>query len=341
MNAAVHPNRWAHRMAVATAAVTFLMIVVGGLVTTMEAGDSEPTWNPMRFWEWFGQDKLPGNLFYEIWHRRIGMLVGLLTVATGALLWRGSSRRLRGLCIAALIGVLAQAGLGGLRVRMVSDPNVQDFFFRLTGSQPGVKDAQLVVRMIHAATAQAFFCVTVTLALLSSRYWARGGNPMQSSSSGSIFKLGRFALVLIFVQLLLGAFVRHARFIQEEQNFVGTLLHIGMAFWVLAVVLILAGKTLKAAEGIQPVRTTTLFLVAAIFVQPFLGFMAWMILPDPLDTVHIGPTAAIVRTGHVATGALIFAACTFLTLMAYRHTDRSKPGGAPILPAGLKQGAQA
>ena len=48
----MHTNPWTHRIALLLTAATLLLIIVGGGVTTLRAGDTEPTWS-LRFWEWF------------------------------------------------------------------------------------------------------------------------------------------------------------------------------------------------------------------------------------------------------------------------------------------------
>ena len=43
---------WPHRLAIVLAAATLLLMLVGGTVTSLNAGDTEPSWS-LRFWEWF------------------------------------------------------------------------------------------------------------------------------------------------------------------------------------------------------------------------------------------------------------------------------------------------
>ena len=115
---------WPHRLAIVLAAATLLLMLVGGTVTSLNAGDTEPSWS-LRFWEWF---QPPSQLLekeghiWEIGHRQIGTVVGFLMIAFVVLLQRGEPRRwVRRLGWLAFAGVVAQGALGGLRVLVVSD----------------------------------------------------------------------------------------------------------------------------------------------------------------------------------------------------------------------------
>ena len=80
INAPNKSNPWLFRFAVLTAFVTFLLIGLGGLVTSHEAGMSVPDW-PNKLWlqhvrashqilEWVG------GIFYEHTHRLLASAVG-------------------------------------------------------------------------------------------------------------------------------------------------------------------------------------------------------------------------------------------------------------------------
>ena len=81
---------WPHRLAIVLAAATLLLMLVGGTVTSLNAGDTEPSWS-LRFWEWF---QPPSQLLekeghiWEIGHRQIGTVVGFLAIAFVVLLQR-------------------------------------------------------------------------------------------------------------------------------------------------------------------------------------------------------------------------------------------------------------
>jgi heme a synthase len=80
----------AHRLAVAALAATAVLIVLGGLVTNTGAALAVPDW-PSTFGHnmfLFPWSRMVGGVFYEHSHRLAGALVGLLTVALAAALWR-------------------------------------------------------------------------------------------------------------------------------------------------------------------------------------------------------------------------------------------------------------
>src|SRR5207249_1226693 len=68
----------------------------------------------------FPWPQMVGGIFYEHSHRLIGALVGLLTLGLAATLWRAGGR-LRWLGLAAVVVVVAQGVLGGLRVVLLAD----------------------------------------------------------------------------------------------------------------------------------------------------------------------------------------------------------------------------
>src|ERR1700719_4373079 len=102
------PPRWLPRLALATAAVTFLLVIAGGLVWATESALACPDW-PLCHGEAFPQ--LTGRVLFEVGHRYLAGTVALLTLALAASMWRlGRLSRwagLLGLCL-----VVAQALVG-------------------------------------------------------------------------------------------------------------------------------------------------------------------------------------------------------------------------------------
>ncbi len=98
-------NPWPHRLAVLTAAATFLLILVGGVVTNTGTGMAVPDWPTtfgynMFLYPW---SKMVGGVLYEHTHRLLGSFVGSLTLTLVIVLWAVEPRQsVRGLGIAAL-----------------------------------------------------------------------------------------------------------------------------------------------------------------------------------------------------------------------------------------------
>ena len=154
-------SRWPHRLAVALVCATFPLIWVGGLVTTEKAGMAVPDWpNTYGYnlflypWQtWIGG---PWDLFIEHGHRLLASAVGLLTIALVVTVWRCDTRGwLRALSVLALVAVVVQGLLGGLRV---------------------IQDEVLLAR-VHGCFGPAFFALSVALAAFTSSWWIGAGVP--------------------------------------------------------------------------------------------------------------------------------------------------------------------
>lgn len=178
---------WLHRIALLTAFLTFLMIFMGGLVTSHHAGMSVPNWPnsygynmflfPPRFWV--------GGIFYEHTHRLMGAVVGMCSIVLVIAAWILEKRRwVRWLAAGVLAMVILQGVLGGLRVVLV----------------------QLDLAIVHACVAQAFFCLTVLMAIVTSRWWFRKS---KGSAGRGIVALAIACVILIYCQLVVGATMRH------------------------------------------------------------------------------------------------------------------------------------
>src|SRR4051812_36486176 len=145
-----------HRFAVFLAACTVLLILAGSLVTSHDAGLSVPDWPTSYGWNMFTfpPSMWVANILYEHGHRLIASGVGFLTIILAVWLWLADPRRwVRWLGVTALGAVVAQGLLGGLTVLFLLPP---------------------AVSTAHAGLAEIFFCLTVTIALVTSAGWARG-----------------------------------------------------------------------------------------------------------------------------------------------------------------------
>jgi cytochrome c oxidase assembly protein subunit 15 len=184
------PSRWLNRFVWFTAVATLLLICSGGMVTSKGAGLAVPDW-PTTFGYnmfLFPVSKWVGGIFFEHTHRLIASTVGFLTIILAIWIWRSDDRAwVRRLGWVALGAVVLQGILGGLRVTMLKDQ----------------------IGIFHACLAQAFLGLLVFLGLVTSRLWrdwcARGAaSPLQRARP---FILA--TTVLIYVQLALGATMRH------------------------------------------------------------------------------------------------------------------------------------
>src|SRR5271163_209268 len=95
-----------HRFAVFTASATFVLIFVGGLVTSTGSALAVPDW-PLSFGKLF--PKMEGGVLYEHGHRMIAGTVALMTLGLAIWAWRRESRRfVRNLALLAFGLVIVQ-----------------------------------------------------------------------------------------------------------------------------------------------------------------------------------------------------------------------------------------
>src|SRR5262245_39156303 len=176
------------------AASTLVLIFAGGLVTSTGSGLAVPDWPNTYGWFMFSfpLDKMVGGIFYEHGHRLIASTVGFLIVVLALWLWRAEPRRwVQRLGFLALAAVITQGILGGITVLWyLPDP----------------------ISISHAGLAQLVFCLTVTVALVTSRGWLHGyadGSGAATPADRGLQTLAAVTTAGIYVQILVGATMRH------------------------------------------------------------------------------------------------------------------------------------
>jgi cytochrome c oxidase assembly protein subunit 15 len=323
VNAALY-NAALHRFAQIVTAAVLLMIVAGGMVTSMDAGDSVPDW-PLSHGSVL--PRMVGNVFYEHGHRMIGWLLGLLSITLAVWLQVAEKRRwVRVLGWLALSGVCLQGALGGLRVLVVSNPRVQDFFFAdPTGAK--VETLRVIIAIIHTASGQALLCVMAILALVTSKRWLVSA-PMLSGNARRFRILCVSTLVIVFIQLLLGALRRHTN---------GTIHpHLLGAALVTFHVALLARRVLLSFAHVPALLRPTISLITVVALQLTLGVMSWILLESASAESLPRPTVlgsevfgSAVLTAHVVLGAATMLLTVILTLRAYSQLDAGAAAGSP------------
>ncbi len=179
-------TRLTAKLAIATSAMTLLLLVAGGLVWSTGSALACPDW-PLCYGEFF--PAMRGQVLFEHGHRLIAASVASLTVVLAVRTF--SDVRLRSLSLLALGLVLGQALLGGLTVLL---------------------KLPLLVRVLHLATSQAFFAAILVLTARAIQLGSDEGSGTPKAlapvSPGTSRALG-FAAAAVYLQLLLGALVRH------------------------------------------------------------------------------------------------------------------------------------
>jgi cytochrome c oxidase assembly protein subunit 15 len=336
---------WLNRFAWITAFATLLLICSGGMVTSKGVGLAVPDW-PTTFGYnmfLFPVSKWVGGILFEHTHRLIASAVGFLTIILAIWLWRSEHRHwVRNLGVLALLGVILQGILGGLRVTMLKDE----------------------IGIFHACVAQAFLALLVVIALVTTHFWQslqafaivatkQSSGPDRgnlTALSSQVFrrlasiKMLAFAITIaIYVQLALGATMRHqhrdlsildfptangawipdtsapalakinawrdARGLSDVDAFQIWLqmIHRFVALLIGIGVIAFCSRVWKAARQIPPLTRLSLWWVAFLLVQVTLG--AWTIWSNK---------AADIATAHVAVGAVMLSFGVSISAISWR-----------------------
>jgi cytochrome c oxidase assembly protein subunit 15 len=293
-------NKAVHQYAVLTACCTFLLLIAGALVTSNDAGLSIPDW-PLAYGSL--TPPMVGGIRYEFTHRVIAACISVLTVGLAAWLWKAEKRSwMRWLGLGALGGVIAQAILGGMTVRMFQPPWVS---------------------AAHATLAQLFFSTVVAIAVFTSSWWSGDILEMDDPGSPRVRTLIVWTLVAVFLQLILGAAFRHKGF--------GIIPHLIGAVIVTILIFMTAGALKRRFANVPSLRSCARYLHILIGVQLLLGVGAyWSRLysarfPQPIG-VMVGLTVI-----HTVTGALVLAVTLATALISYRmlRSGAAVPSSAP------------
>ena len=280
-------ERGLHRFAMFTAALSFLLIIAGGLVTSTGSGLSVPDW-PLSYGTFF--PPMVGGIRFEHSHRMIAATVGLFTlILTIWLLIKERRRSVRRLGVAAFGMVLLQGILGGLTV---------------------LWQLPLPVSVAHACLGQTFFAVIVTLAQVTSPKWKPRRLRPEERPFLSLQWLALITTAAIYVQLILGALLRHAGW---RSDFVGA--HMT---WALAVSLCMVATTfvILRRHRRDPILTRPALVLLGLFLlQVGLGFL----------TLARGGSVGL-ATAHVTVGALLLATAVLLAVRVIHSSDSLLPG---------------
>jgi heme a synthase len=288
-------NPGIHRFANFVVAWTVLLFIAGALVTSNNAALSVPDW-PKSFGTWFPSlRQLAGGAFFEHSHRVIAGGLGVFTLVLAILIWLKDDRRwLRWFGVIAVAGVGVQAVLGGEVVRQL---------------------LQYWLPVIHAVFAQIVFAAVLGIAVFTSRWWISERPQLVDRGAPSIQTVAMVNVVVIFLQVVLGAGFRHSE--------IPVWPHIVGAFAVMATVTWIA-VALRKRFGMSSELSRARALLHAMFgVQFTLGFGAYW---ARLASEKAGPTSltVIVTVTHTVVGALLFAFSVLIALMCFRLVPRRR-----------------
>ena len=362
---------WLHRLAVLTAVTTFILICMGGLVTSTNSGMAVPDWPTTFGYNMFlyplsqtvsgflfsvdpnlqvdlDKGNLSGGLqkalekneisvsknviistekqdsrwkitdktnertytliksgerldvyvhgvLYEHSHRLIGSIVGFLTIALMVSIWAKDARKwMKWLGVIALVAVIAQGVMGGLRVTNLSR----------------------VLAIIHACFAQAFFALTAGLALFTSRSWLQTSVDVETRNVSRLRNLSLITLGLIYIQFIFGAVLRHTGNRLDA--------HLLFAGLVTIHIFLLLRRILKNYPENRSFVRLILLLSGLLAVQLTLGFGAYLAEFTAFGEGLPLVAGVIITTAHVAIGALMLVVSVALTLNIFRFSSRSE-----------------
>ena len=311
-------SAWLHRFAVLTAGCTWVLIWVGGLVTSTESGLAVPDW-PLSYG--MLMPPMVGGIFYEHGHRMVATFVGLLTAVLAVWLWRAESRRwMRRLGVVAVAMVITQGVLGGITVLFLLPTPVS---------------------VSHATLAQTFFCLTVFLAFATSREW-KDATEQPDEAGPPVRVVAAVATSAVYLQLILGATVRHTGAALAIPDFplafgglipplesVPVVVHFAHRLFALVVTGAIAWLVTRIwfrHRDDPRLMRPAMVISALVLVQIFLG-----------GSVIWTSRAVFPATAHVANGALLLATTWLLTLRAFRrYVPQPAVAVSPVAVAGSR-----
>jgi cytochrome c oxidase assembly protein subunit 15 len=298
-------HRAHHRFAVFTAFFTFLLIVLGALVTSNDAGLSVPDW-PTSFHHWpvtYGYFTVPmvGGIKWEHGHRMLAQVIGILTIILAIWTSRVDRRSwMRKLGWAALALVVAQGILGGITVLHFLPPSISS---------------------AHAALAQAFFCLVVAMALFTGRSWVQEPRMSLPTRRPALPVLASLALAAVYMQLILGAAFRHHG-IKLLPHLIGAAVVTWIILWTIV-------RVFSDYRQVEQLRRPAIVLLGLLMVQLALGAGAWMMRVQWRNAPQNPMPMVVTTVAHVAVGALVLATTVVLAINAWRHVAVAHQGRVP------------
>lgn len=275
-----------YRFAIAIAALTFVLLLLGGLVHNTGSSLACPDW-PLCFGSAF--PKMEGGVRVEHTHRLVASSVGLLTTVLAVLMARRAARTgergLLGLGATAFVCVVAQGVLGGITV-----------LYRLP----------TLVSTGHLALSMLFLCLLIYIAFRL-RPVALAPPPALTLRTRRLIMLAAGAA---YTQIVLGALMRHLGAglacvdlplchgrLWPAGEHPSVLLHAGHRLLALAVLVLVAAtavstvseargrRSIKALAALAPLLVLGQIVLGVMSIRSFLGLL-------PV-TAHLGGAALL------------------------------------------------
>src|SRR6267142_1248104 len=288
---------------------------------------------PPKFWV--------GGILYEHTHRLMGSVVGLLSIVLAICAWKWEKRQwVRNLALAVLAAVILQGLLGGLRVVLI----------------------KLHLAIIHACFAQAFFCLTALMAMVTSRWWIESAPMDPGKWRSRLVILGLIATGAIYTQLILGALMRHHEAglaipdfpasyghvlpptnatelkavndwrawssepaLNNRVTLAQIWLHFAHRAWAIVVAVTVIGFVVGATRHSSDLVHRPASVLAILLVVQFALGILTVLTRKPAD----------LATAHVAVGALVLVSAFAITVRAIRiGNHQTQPAMDHLIPEG-------
>jgi heme a synthase len=285
-----------HAFAVLCAAATFVLIFVGGLVTSTGSALAVPDW-PLAYGHLV--PKLVGGVRFEYGHRVVAGVVVLLTIILA--LWIAMVERrswVRKTAYAAAAVIVVQAILGGITVLYL---------------------LPLPVAVAHAGTAQALLCLMVAMAVFTNPKFGAGPQLAADAGRPRLAALATLTTAVTYVQILIGAVMRHLGAGLALPDFPTSFGHLIPPFLPIAIDVNFVNRC-----SVVVVSIFVLWTVARVsrgyrdrpeLTHPALLLIALLLMQLTLGALTIWSDRAVLpTTTHVAIGAAVLATSLVLTI---------------------------
>lgn len=287
---------WLRRFTKLVAVSTLFLIFAGAMVTSTDSGLAVPDWPNTYGWFMFSfpLSKMVGGIFYEHGHRLIASTVGFLCIIQAIWLQRREPKRfVRGLGWLSLAAVIVQGALGGITVLLFLPK---------------------AVSVSHAALAEIFFCINVSIAFFTSRWYAA----LSTMEKGDApVKMAWGLTAIVFLQIFAGAVMRHlgaglaipdfplsfGRIVPDfaTKEIVSAYVHRVGGFVVAAAVIAMAVRLLRYDKN-HPLRGLAHLLLALVSAQVLLGaYVIWSGKQPHITSLHVMTGAATLALSLVLT----------------------------------------
>lgn len=286
--AAIVPSRALYRYAIGVVVAVIVLLKLGANVTSTGSGMAFQDWPLANGSLWPPHMKLAG--LFEHGHRVFASFVGLLILGMAIWIQRRDPRRWMHRLGWGLFGLVCLQGvIGGVGV---------------------LEHLPAITSVSHGVLGQVILCLTVLVAFAVSPAW----RTRVVAHRGQVTTGRRFAaiaVVLVFLQLLVGAILRHTN--AQGMLWLHVFMAIGVALWI-TITAMYCGATFQGGF-----RTLSKTVLGVLVLQLTLGFITLVVrhVKDPSNIQYLGRSLLV--SAHVVVGALLFSSAALLLYRCARN----------------------